>query len=146
VTGAIDLKRTYLHFTQAHGIDPYDAGAQFWDDLMSERLRLTGRLVGCMRMSNGRLDHRERHPAGDEFLLLLSGEVTIVLDEAQGQRRVRLQAAEAFVVPKGVWHLRDRGGGRPRLRNGGGWNGAPPRWDVTSRQFAKTGCFHSYSC
>jgi mannose-6-phosphate isomerase-like protein (cupin superfamily) len=104
VAGAIDLKRTYLHFTQAHGIDPYDAGAQFWDDLMSERLRLTGRLVGCTRMSRGRLDHWECHPAGDEFLLLLSGAVTIVLEHADGQRRVHLQPGEAFVVPQGVWH------------------------------------------
>jgi mannose-6-phosphate isomerase-like protein (cupin superfamily) len=102
--GAIDLKRTYLHFTQTHGIDIHEAGPAFWDDLMSERLRLSGRLVGCVRLEPGQLDHWERHPAGDEFLLLLSGTITIVLDEGAGQRDVSLKAGEAFVVPKGVWH------------------------------------------
>jgi mannose-6-phosphate isomerase-like protein (cupin superfamily) len=35
---------------------------------------------------------------------LLSGAVTIVLEEPSGQRGLPLKAGEAFVVPKGVWH------------------------------------------
>jgi mannose-6-phosphate isomerase-like protein (cupin superfamily) len=103
-TGALDLKRTYLHFTRTHEIEAYEAGPAFWDDLMSERLRLSGRLVGCVHLTTGALDHWERHPAGDEFLLLLGGAVTLVLDEPGGHRQVPLKAGEAVVVPKGVWH------------------------------------------
>jgi mannose-6-phosphate isomerase-like protein (cupin superfamily) len=102
--GAIDPKRTYLHFTQAHDIERYDAGPQFWDDLSARRLRLDGRLVGCVHLEKGPLDHWERHPDGDEFLLLLSGAVTIILEEASGRRDVALKAGEACVVPRGVWH------------------------------------------
>jgi mannose-6-phosphate isomerase-like protein (cupin superfamily) len=102
--GAIDLKRTYLHFTQAHGIETYEAGDGFWADLMSEQLRLSGRLVGCVHMQEGQLDHWERHPAGDELLLLLSGALTIVLEVGGGEREVILTAGGAFVVPQGVWH------------------------------------------
>jgi len=103
-SGAMDLKRTYLHFTRTHDIEAYEAGPKFWDDLISRRLHLGGRLVGCVHLAEGPLDHWERHPDGDEFLLLLSGAVTIVLDEPSGRRDVPLTAGEAFVVPKGVWH------------------------------------------
>jgi mannose-6-phosphate isomerase-like protein (cupin superfamily) len=102
--GAIDLKRTYLHFTRTHDIERYDAGPEFWDELRARRLRLDGRLVGCVHLEQGPLDHWERHPDGDEFLLLLSGAVTIVLEEATGRHAVPLKAGEACVVPKGVWH------------------------------------------
>jgi mannose-6-phosphate isomerase-like protein (cupin superfamily) len=100
----LDLRQTYLHFTEGHDIERLEVGPQFWADLMSEKLRLTGRMVGCVRLSEGPLDHWERHPKGDEFLMLLSGRCTIVLDETAGRREVTLQAGEAFVVPKGVWH------------------------------------------
>jgi mannose-6-phosphate isomerase-like protein (cupin superfamily) len=102
--GAIDLARTYLHFTRTHDIEHYEADPQFWDDLRARRLRLDGRLVGCVHLERGALDHWERHPEGDEFLLLLSGAVTIILEEGGGRREVPLQAGEACVVPKGVWH------------------------------------------
>ncbi len=102
--GAIDLTRTYLHFTRTHDIESYDAGPRFWDDLIARRLRLDGRLVGCVHLAEGPLDHWERHPHGDEFLLLLSGAVTIALEEPSARRGVPLRAGEAFVVPKGVWH------------------------------------------
>jgi mannose-6-phosphate isomerase-like protein (cupin superfamily) len=104
-TGApLDLKRTYLHFTRAHDIETYDVGPTFWDDLTSQRLRLSGRMAGCVHLTPGSLDHWERHPDGDEFLLLLSGAVTLVLEEPFGRRDVPLKAGEAFVVPKGIWH------------------------------------------
>ena len=101
---ALDLSKTFLHFTEGHAIERFEVGPEFWADLMSEKLHLTGRMVGCVRLNEGPLDHWERHPAGDEFLLLLSGRCTIVLDEPAGRREVALQAGQAFVVPKGVWH------------------------------------------
>ena len=103
-TDAIDLKRTHLHFTREHDIERYETGPQFWDNLKARRLRLEGRLVGCVHLEEGPLDHWERHPDGDEFLLLLSGAVTIVLEEASGHRDVPLKAGEACVVPRGTWH------------------------------------------
>ncbi|WP_119303339.1 cupin domain-containing protein [Dongia deserti] len=102
--GAIDLKRTFLHFTRGHDIERYEANPQFWSDLIARRLRLDGRLVGCAHLETGPLDHWERHPDGDEFLLLLSGRATIILEEPSGRRDAPLKAGEAFIVPKGVWH------------------------------------------
>ena len=49
-------------------------------------------------------NHWERHPAGDEILVLLSGEMEVVLDTASGEQRARLAPGQTFIVPKGVWH------------------------------------------
>ncbi len=46
----------------------------------------------------------ERHPDGDELLLVLDGdlEVTVLTDEGPVMRTLR--AGEAFVCPQGLWH------------------------------------------
>ena len=49
-------------------------------------------------------DHREMHPRGDEILVLLSGSVDVVLEEARGERRIALRGRGACIVPRGVWH------------------------------------------
>ena len=50
-------------------------------------------------------DTWERHPAGDETVVLVSGQVRMVLEEAGGERSVELEKPGDFViVPKGIWH------------------------------------------
>lgn len=46
----------------------------------------------------------ERHPDGDELVVLLSGEIELLLDDALGQRAVRLRTGECAIVPAGAWH------------------------------------------
>ena len=47
----------------------------------------------------------EVHPKGDEFVVLLSGDVDMVLAGEDGDETLRLSEAGAFViVPRGVWH------------------------------------------
>lgn len=47
----------------------------------------------------------ERHPAGDEVVVLLSGEVEMVLRTDAGDESVMLGEAGAYViVPAGTWH------------------------------------------
>lgn len=54
----------------------------------------------AMRESTG----WERHPDGDEVLILLSGRFDVVLDEDSGERVVALTPGKSVVVPQGVWH------------------------------------------
>jgi quercetin dioxygenase-like cupin family protein len=45
----------------------------------------------------------ERHPAGDEIVVLLSGRATFLFENKQDPLELR-QAGDFAVVPRGVWH------------------------------------------
>ena len=46
----------------------------------------------------------ERHSRGDEIVLVLEGETTLVLLSDGQERSTRLIANELFVVPENTWH------------------------------------------
>ncbi len=47
----------------------------------------------------------EKHPAGDELVVLLSGAAELVLSEAGGERCIALSTPGEFAcVPKDTWH------------------------------------------
>jgi len=46
----------------------------------------------------------ERHPDGDELLVLLSGRIRLRLELEEGDREVELTEGQAVVVPAGTWH------------------------------------------
>ncbi len=46
----------------------------------------------------------ERHPDGDELLLVLDGELAVTALTDDGPVKRKLRAGEAFVCPQGLWH------------------------------------------
>ncbi|HEY0956778.1 MAG TPA: cupin [Roseateles sp.] len=46
----------------------------------------------------------EMHPAGDEFVYLLDGDVEFLLELPEGLHAQRITGRGAVVVPRGVWH------------------------------------------
>jgi len=47
----------------------------------------------------------EVHPAGDEFVTLITGDITLVLWQDQQEHTLRLSTPSDFVIiPRGVWH------------------------------------------
>lgn len=47
----------------------------------------------------------ETHTTGDELLILISGAIDLVTEDANGHERiVELRPGRAFIVPKGTWH------------------------------------------
>jgi len=46
----------------------------------------------------------EMHPHGDEVIYLLSGDVTLQLDDGSAVTSVPIAGRGAVVVPRGVWH------------------------------------------
>jgi quercetin dioxygenase-like cupin family protein len=49
----------------------------------------------------------ERHPAGEEVVVLLSGRADLIQQIDGEERRVTLQPGQAIVNPAGVWHTAD---------------------------------------
>lgn len=100
---AFTLDSTYIHLRPDERALAMEGGAKFWQGIAERRDLDQGRLMGCTDQK-GNWSHWERHPAGDEILTLLSGEMAIVLETDAGEQRATLRPGETFIVPKGVWH------------------------------------------
>ena len=49
----------------------------------------------------------ERHPAGDEVVVVLSGRQTLIQEIDAQHHRIELHAGQAAINPRGVWHTAD---------------------------------------
>jgi mannose-6-phosphate isomerase-like protein (cupin superfamily) len=49
----------------------------------------------------------ERHPAGEELVVQLSGRAVLIQDLPEGENRLELGPGQAAINPKGVWHTAD---------------------------------------
>ena len=71
--------------------------------------RLDGHTIGIATISPDNMPPHagERHPDGDEVLIMVSGSVDLHLELDEGVRIIRMGPGEAAVVPRGVWHRID---------------------------------------
>ena len=67
-------------------------------------VRINGYTIGAPFLDREPPHRGEMHPDGDEILFLLSGAVTVVLEDKTPPREVKLEPGQAIVVPRGVWH------------------------------------------
>ncbi len=66
--------------------------------------RIDGLTIGAPHMTREPPHGGETHPDGDELLFLISGRLTVVLEDQDPPRHVELTPGRAVVVPRGVWH------------------------------------------
>lgn len=66
--------------------------------------RIDGFTVGAAVMTRPAPHAGEMHPDGDELLFLVSGHVSVLLEEEGGPRMLEVRPGQAVVVPRGVWH------------------------------------------
>jgi len=102
-TAAFSLHGTYIHLRPDESARAMEGGAKFWAGIADRHDLDHGRLMGSTDQSAD-WDHWERHPAGEEILTLISGELELVLDTDKGEQRAVLEPGQTFIVPKGVWH------------------------------------------
>ena len=97
------LDSTYVNLRPDDSAATLKVNARFWATIDQRTDLDSGRLMG-VTPQKADWPHWERHPGGDEILILLSGEMDLVLETRSGEQRTRLKAGQTFVVPRGVWH------------------------------------------
>ena len=109
VGGAFDLSRTFVHLgvgaTATPLRDDFDWSPACLADYQ-QRFAADGdegRLV-CILAQDTTWGTWERHPAGEEVVVLLSGRVDLVQEIDGAERVIPLETGMAVVNPPGVWH------------------------------------------
>ena len=105
---SFDLSSTFLHLglgATATPLPGFEWSASYLDayDQRFESDGAEGRLV-CVSPQDETWDSWERHPAGDEVVVLLSGHVDVVQDHGGDEVTITLRPGQALVNPRGVWH------------------------------------------
>jgi mannose-6-phosphate isomerase-like protein (cupin superfamily) len=103
---ADNILRTFLHVRDDASIKPVDAPDSFWPDMAAGAFPELdqGRLMSAFTFSAA-WDSWERHPTGEELVMLLAGAVTLTLEEAEGPRSIQLGSpGEYALIPRNTWH------------------------------------------
>jgi hypothetical protein len=100
---AFDPLDTYVHLPDGPDATLLEVGPDFWRKLATRSELQGGRLISAYRFTEDWTSW-ERHPAGDELVFQLSGELELVLDDGGRERTVSLVGRSAAVIPRGVWH------------------------------------------
>jgi mannose-6-phosphate isomerase-like protein (cupin superfamily) len=101
---SIDPSQTYVLLASDGSAQQLPGGEAFWSRPEPELDRLgQSWLISEFECSTD-WSNWEMHPHGDEFVYLLSGEVTLRLQTETGIVDVPLEGRGAVVVPRGVWH------------------------------------------
>ncbi|XLZ69389.1 WxcM-like domain-containing protein [Massilia sp. SR12] len=104
--GPFEAVDTYLHLGPGGTAVPLEVNETFWEKLGSGGLDHLGpgRLVSTYDF-NADWTGWERHPAGEEVVVLITGALEFVLESAQGEQSIALERPGQFLlIPRGVWH------------------------------------------
>ncbi|MGA2529274.1 MAG: hypothetical protein ABSG36_08960 [Acidimicrobiales bacterium] len=105
------LEETFVHLglgAQAVALPDFTWDQQCLDDYTARFAGDgdEGRLV-CVSAQGQTWTVWERHPAGDELVVLLTGWIDVTQDMPKGPRIVELRPGRAMINPKGIWHTSD---------------------------------------
>jgi mannose-6-phosphate isomerase-like protein (cupin superfamily) len=101
-----DLRSTYSLLTENGSASLLPISDTFWPEVMrGEHPELEqGRLVSCFDFAQNWASW-ERHPHGDELVILLRGKVQLLLEQSDRVERVGLTEPGQFMsIPRGTWH------------------------------------------
>jgi len=106
-----DLSRTYVHLglgAVAIPVPDFEWSQDFLERYAqdTELDGQEGRLV-CITRQEASWTSWERHPAGDEVVVQLSGIARLTQELEDGECTLELRAGQAIVNPRNVWHTVD---------------------------------------
>ncbi len=102
MANSFDPRDIFVHLNTS-GATTVQTGPDFWTDLMSGQRVYPGRMAMVLPMRED-FAHWERHPAGEELILMLSGRCTVIIETDTGEDQTVLEAGKACLVPTGAWH------------------------------------------
>ena len=107
MTKGFDLASTYVHLGDGGSAVPLPdfEWSPSYLEAYGQRFPDTqpGRLV-CLLDQTETWDQWERHPAGEELVVLISGRVDVVQDIDGTETLIELRPGEALVNPPDAWH------------------------------------------
>ncbi len=66
--------------------------------------RIEGHTIGAPVLTGPPPHGGEMHPDGDELLFLVSGRLSVIVEEDGVERSIELGPGQCLIVPRGVWH------------------------------------------
>ena len=87
-------------------VQPVVVTSTLYDRLQTDFDNFRGHVLVSVFEFSETWPHWERHPAGDEMVVLLSGIVTLRIQTHEGEEKVDLNEPCSYVIiPRGAWHI-----------------------------------------
>jgi uncharacterized cupin superfamily protein len=106
VNQPLAILRHFLHVRDDGRADVIPVTASFWEDVAggAHPQLEHGRLLSAFTFSEP-WSSWERHPAGEELVMLLSGRAEVLLEDGATIRSLSLETPGDYaLVPAGAWH------------------------------------------
>jgi len=104
-TSAENILKTFAVLKPDLGADRVPVGPGLYESLDRDYDGFKGHWLVAVHDFSEAWTGWERHPAGDEIVMLLAGKATMILKTDDGEARALLTEAGSYVVvPRGVWH------------------------------------------
>jgi quercetin dioxygenase-like cupin family protein len=101
---AFQIENTFVALDDACGAAPLAVSEGFWEKLSRGQFGSFSRMVSAYTFAED-WTMWEKHPAGEEFVCLLEGEVDFFLQQGNAESKITLTQPGAFVlVPADTWH------------------------------------------
>jgi mannose-6-phosphate isomerase-like protein (cupin superfamily) len=100
---SLDLDSTYVCLSPDGAASLIEVTPNFWNTIGDRDELNEGRLVAEFA-SSGDWQHWEKHPHGEELLVLLSGSMTMIFEVRGKEQKVELLEGRACIVPRNTWH------------------------------------------
>jgi mannose-6-phosphate isomerase-like protein (cupin superfamily) len=100
-----NINSTFVVIDDENNAIPIAVGDRFYEKLDQQFGDFKGKRLIAYYTFEQDWDSWERHPAGEEFVCLLSGQIDFVLEQDGGEEVVSLNTPGQYIlVPRGVWH------------------------------------------
>lgn len=102
---ALRLASNFVVLNDTFDAEVVEATADIYERLDREFGNFSGSLLIASHAFDDDWPTWEMHPAGDEFVILVSGDVDLVMARGPGHDTTRMTEPGTFViVPRGTWH------------------------------------------